>query len=118
MYRPWVFLVLGLMPVSIPVSIALAEPLRDPTRPLGIVQLADSPAAINLKLTATRVDAKQSSAVINGHRLGPGEWLGSAQVVEIGLGWARLRRDGQALELRLLPMLDKSPGDTQKGEQQ
>ena len=101
----------------------LAEPgaaLVDPTRPHGwrAPEMAQDekgePAAAVLKLQGTFHMAGRRSAVINGRRVGVGDRVSGAEVVEIGKDRVVLEVDGESIELvKTLPTV-KSPVDIRK----
>ena len=96
---------------------AQAEPaavLVDPTRPHGwqAVTTPDGesePAAVVFKLQGTFNMAGRRSAVINGRRVGVGDRVSGAEVIEIGKDRVVLEVDGEDMELvKTLPAIKTS----------
>lgn len=97
--------------VCAPAGAALAELPADPTRPPGIQRgpSADTPPseATRLELQAVFHAEGRSAAIINGHRVGLEDTVQRARVVEIERDRVALRRDGQTIELELVPTVVK-----------
>ena len=97
-----------------------AAALFDPTRPQGwqapeVTQDGQGePAAAVLKLQGTFNMAGRRSAVINGRRVGVGDRVSGAEVIEISKDRVVLQVDGERMELaKTLPTI-KVPVDVRK----
>ncbi len=103
-----------------PAHAGSADALVDPTRPRGWQAPVtgsdgpEEPAAVALKLHGTYNVAGRRSAVINGQRVGVGDQVSGAEVVEIHRDRVLLELDGESVELvRTVPMI-KAPVDIRK----
>ena len=104
--RIWMF-GLGLTAMS---AASTADPfanLPDPTRPSGWHEGGGSTVNQGLVLQGTTVFANRRVAVINGQRLGVGDQVQGAKVVEVQPFQVRLQRAGRDIVLRLTPPLAK-----------
>lgn len=81
--------------------------LPDPTRPSGWHEGGGSTVKQGLMLQGTTVFANRRVAVINGQRLGVGDQVQGAKVVEVQPFQVRLQRAGRDIVLRLTPPLAK-----------
>lgn len=81
------------------VTAATAETMSDPTRPAG----APVASARSGGLQSTLVSAERKLAVIDGKRVGIGDTVGNASVVEIGHYHVVLKRGMERSTLKLQP---------------
>lgn len=104
--RTWMF-GLGLTAMT---AAGAADPfanMPDPTRPSGWQDGGVSTVNQGLVLQGTTVFANRRVAVINGQRLGIGDQVQGAKVVEVQPFQVRLQRAGRDIVLRLTPPLAK-----------
>ncbi len=85
-----------------------AELLRDPTRPWSARSVAPVGTVTATGVTGFRVTAiftseKRRIAVVNGQRVGEGDLVDGATVVEILADALRLNFQGKAITTRVLP---------------
>lgn len=89
---------------ALPAAALAARPVPDPTRPaiaLPSPGAASATASATPVLQFTRVAPGQTSAIVDGRRVRPGDRIGDARVVAIGPGWLRLQSATGTTELRL-----------------
>ncbi len=86
------------------------ELLRDPTRPSSAKPVATTAtgtgtatAATGFRVTAIFSSEKRRIAVVNGQRVGEGDLVDGATVVEILANALRLNFQGKAITTRVLP---------------
>ncbi len=84
------------------------ELLRDPTRPyfakpVATTGTATATAATGFRVTAIFTSEKRRIAVVNGQRVGEGDLVDGATVVEILADALRLNVQGKAITTRVLP---------------
>ena len=86
------------------------ELLRDPTRPYSAKPVATTAtgtatatAATGFRVTAIFTSEKRRIAVVNGQRVGEGDLVDGATVVEILADALRLNVQGKAITTRVLP---------------
>ena len=86
------------------------ELLRDPTRPSSAKPVATTAmgmetatAATGFRVTAIFTSEKRRIAVVNGQRVGEGDLVDGATVVEILADALRLNFEGKAITTRVLP---------------
>ena len=85
-----------------------AELLRDPTRPYSAKAVAAGAAATgnatsSFRVTAIFTSEKRRIAIVNGRRVGEGDQVDGATVVEILTNDLRLVFNGKAITRRVLP---------------
>ncbi len=87
------------------------ELLRDPTRPYSAKPVATTAsgaetaaAATGFRVTAIFSSEKRRIAVVNGQRVGEGDLVDGATVVEILADALRLNVQGKAITTRVLPI--------------
>jgi len=99
--------------VSILALVLLAQnaaALDDPMRPPGGAAVTGTaPAAPRFELSSTLIARDRRSAVINGRRVGVGDSVDGARVIEILPAQVRLQHQGRQLTLQLLPVAVKQP---------
>lgn len=90
---------------------ALASRLADPTRPPGYAIAGASRSAHRRawNLSQILIAPDRRRAVINGHSVSKGDYIGGARVVEILPSEVKLRRKDRAFSIRLLPGRVKRP---------
>ncbi len=86
------------------------ELLRDPTRPSSAKPVATTAtgtgmatATTGFRVTAIFTSEKRRIAVVNGQRVGEGDLVDGAIVVEILADALRLKFEGKAITTRVLP---------------
>ncbi len=84
------------------------ELLRDPTRPSSAKPVATTgtgtaTAVSGFRVTAIFTSEKRRIAVVNGQRVGEGDLVDGATVVEILADALRLNFEGKAMTTRVLP---------------
>ncbi len=86
------------------------ELLRDPTRPSSAKPVAatatgtgTATAVTGFRVTAIFTSEKRRIAVVNGQRVGEGDLVDGATVVEILADALRLNFEGKAITTRVLP---------------
>lgn len=83
---------------------ALAQPLRDPTRPPGVGgESAPAEAVAPTRLQSVLISPHRSVAVIDGRAVSVGERVGGAKVVAISAAEVTLETGASRQTLRLLP---------------
>ncbi len=87
------------------------ELLRDPTRPYSAKPVATTAtgtgtatAVTGFSVTAIFTSEKRRIAVVNGQRVGEGDLVDGATVVEILADALRLNFEGKAITTRVLPI--------------
>ena len=81
-----------------------AELLRDPTRPYsGTPSVVKSARDTSFRVTAIFISEKRRVAIVNGQRVGEGDQVDGATVIEILANSLRLNLRGKAFTTRLLP---------------
>jgi MSHA biogenesis protein MshK len=91
---------------------ALAQALRDPTRPPdigGAQPLSEATAASATRLQSVLISSGRKLAVIDGQTVPLGGRIADATVVEISAGQVVLRRGAETQTLKLHPAADKKP---------
>lgn len=88
-----------------------AAALDDPMRPPGSAGFAAGTASggPQFVLSSTLIARERRSAVINGRRVGVGDNISGARVIEIQPSQVRLQHQGRQLTLSLLPVAVKKP---------
>jgi len=86
------------------------ELLRDPTRPYSVKPIATTgtgtgtaTVVTKFRVTAIFTSEKRRIAVVNGQRVGEGDLVDGATVVEILANALRLNVQGKAITTRVLP---------------
>lgn len=104
-----VALSIALLVVMIPA--ALASQLADPTRPPGYA-IGGASRTVHRRvwdLSQILIAPDRRRAVINGHSVSEGDYIGGARVVEILPSEVKLRRKDRAFSIKLLSGSVKRP---------
>lgn len=94
--------------VLLPGSLALANNLPDPTRPLTVASGTDAIAEQALKLDSILVASSRKLAVINGAPIQEGQRVNGILVRRIGAGAVDVNYQGQNQTLVLVPQVRAS----------
>ena len=102
-------LTLAVVLLVAPILANAQESLRDPTRPWSAKSVAPVGTVTATGVTGFRVTAiftseKRRIAVVNGQRVGEGDLVDGATVVEILADALRLKFEGKAITTRVLPI--------------
>ena len=88
-----------------PLLVNAQETLRDPTRPYSARSVASTGGSVasTFRVTAIFTSEMRRIAVVNGKRVGEGDQVDGATVVEILADRLRLNLNGKAITTRVLP---------------
>jgi MSHA biogenesis protein MshK len=86
---------------------ALAQPLRDPTRPPSATALQETNEAAPSRLQSVLISPTRKIAVIDGRTVRLGERVGDATLVAIAPSEVTLQRGAQYETLRMHPAVEK-----------
>ncbi len=108
MPRRYSILSLAVLLLVAPILANAQETLRDPTRPWSARSVAPVGTVTATGVTGFRVTAifsseKRRIAVVNGQRVGEGDLVDGATVVEILADALQLKFEGKAITTRVLP---------------
>lgn len=88
-------------------AVALDDPMRPPSH--NAAATAPAAGATPFVLSSTLIGRERRSAVINGRRVGVGDHIDGARIIEIQPAQVLLQRQGRQLTLSLLPVAVKKP---------
>lgn len=113
-WRVCILLALCLMSLLGVTHCVLAQELRDPTRPPGIVMLpagsvVGAPPSTGLQLQSVRISAHRASAIISGQQVRVGDQVGSNRVIAISENDVTLRGPDGVQTLKLFSGISKRP---------
>lgn len=87
------------------------ESLRDPTQPVAYrAENPSSPASNQLQLSAIFVYERGASAIVNGKRVKPGDWVGGVRIERIETGRVYFQGEQSGVMRLHPPILTLSEG--------
>jgi len=93
---------------------AVHDGLKDPTRPLGFIELEQAGSQTEFVLNSVIVTGTGRTAVINGQRVNENQMVNGAEVVSIEPGQVVLKIEGRLQELKVHPTRIRTPDNNSR----